>query len=167
MAFESNARSSSTNSSGRSIADTLMNLVSKYALLLVAVAALGVSLYGFTISFAEGIRALIFFLIPSLWGAFSLAVLDGRPTALDTASGTLLNVMAAIAGLTLAAVIFLDAPVSIANIPLGIIEAAFFVMLVADGSSPFPAQYSETGKTIVRMVLILATVLCLAVAVAL
>lgn len=156
-----------TRSSGRDVSETLMLVVSRYALWVVAVAALAVTVYAVTDSFAEGARALIFFLVPSLWGAFLLVSLDTRPAALETMSASILNGMAAVAGVVIAAVFLLDAPVSIANLPLGIIEAAFFVMLVADEGRTKRIRWSETAQTIVRMVLILATVLCLVVAVAL
>ncbi|HEX7134957.1 MAG TPA: hypothetical protein VF228_20450 [Iamia sp.] len=156
-----------SRSSGRDVSETLMLVVSRYALWVVAVAALAITAYAVTDSFAEGARALIFFLVPSLWGAFLLVSLDTRPAALETMSASILNGMAAVAGVVIAAVFLLDAPVSIANLPLGIIEAAFFVMLVADEGRTKRIRWSETAQTIVRMVLILATVLCLIVAVAL
>lgn len=160
--------SSSHRNPGRDVSDRMVNLISRYALVGIAILAAGISIYAFTISFAEGARALIFFLIPSMWGAYCLAVLDGKPAALRHASVTLLNVMAAVAGLVVAAVVLLDAPVSIANLPLGIIECLFFVMQVGDRPGRgFAADYSEVAKSIVRMVLILATVLCIVVAVAL
>jgi hypothetical protein len=51
------------------------------ALPALSLAALGIACYGFTVSFGEGARSLIFFVIPVMWGAYTLAVNDGNPQA--------------------------------------------------------------------------------------
>lgn len=132
-----------------------------------AVAALGVALYALTDGFGEAVRAVIFFAIPSTWGGYCLAVLDSRPTAIESLSEGVQNAMAGVAGLVIAGVVLLDAPISIANVPLGLIEAAFLVLKITEDRRRRRIGWSETTKAIVRMTLILVTVICLVVAVTL
>ena len=61
-----------------------MSFLYRAGIFVVAIAALGVAAYGFTLSFGEGARALIFFFIPALWGAYVLAMNDGQPISART-----------------------------------------------------------------------------------
>lgn len=149
----------------RGIAEVCMSLLYRTGIFVVAAAALGVAAYGFTIDFGEGARGLIFFFVPALWGAYGLAMNDGQPKALERMTATIANGLAILAGLVVAAVVFIDWPVSITNLALGAMAAFFFLIRVSRQSSPHLRELRE-NRTMLRSLLIMLTVVCLVVAVA-
>ena len=67
----------------RNIADWLVtNLYNKIGIILIAGIAAAITVISFTVDRGEGIRAIIYFLIPAAWGAFGLSALTAsrRPS---------------------------------------------------------------------------------------
>jgi hypothetical protein len=149
----------------RDVAERLLSLVYRAGVFLIAIAAMAIAAYAFTISYGEGARALIFFFVPTLWGAYALAVNDGQPKALEKLTGAMANALAVVAGLVVAAVVFIDWPVSVTNLALGAMEAFFFLIRMSDQPSQHARDVQE-NRTTVRALLIMLTVICIVVAVA-
>lgn len=149
----------------RGIAEVCMSLLYRTGIFIVAAAALGVAAYGFTMNYGEGARALIFFFIPTLWGAYALAMNDGQPKALERMTATVANALSVLAGLVVAAVVFIGWPVSITNLALGAMAAFFFLIRISRQSSSHLRELRE-NRTMVRALLIMLTVVCAVVAVA-
>jgi hypothetical protein len=149
----------------RSWSGWLIEMLFKSSVFVLAGAALGIAVYAFTVSYGEGARALIFFLIPSMWGAYALAVFDGQPKALQDLTAPIANSIAVVAGAAVASVLFLDTPVSIANLALGTMEAFFFVMRISNQPSQYRRVIGPDVRVWVRAFLIMTTVVCVFVAV--
>ena len=85
----------------------------------------------FDVSRAEGIRAVIFFLLPTAWArSRSPPSTASRGSSRRWASG--IPAGGVVAGLVISSVLLFDAPVSVANLALGTMEAFFFMMALAD-----------------------------------
>jgi hypothetical protein len=153
------------DSVSRVIAESAMSFLYRVGIFIVAIAALGVAAYGYTLSFGEGARSLIFFFIPALWGAYALAINDGQPKALEQMTATVANSLSVLAGLVVAAVVFLDWPVSTTNLALGTMAAFFFLIRISKQTPQHMRELRE-NRTIVRSLLIMMTVVCAVVAVA-
>lgn len=115
--------------------DFASKLLNRSSVVLIALAAVGIVAIAFAQSRAEGIRSVIFFLIPTAWGAFAFAALDGAPDAFETLGKNAIPGCGVVAGLVISSVLLFDAPVSIANLALGAMEAFFFMMALADAPS--------------------------------
>ena len=149
----------------RGIAEVSMSFLYRAGIFVVAIAALGVAAYGFTLSFGEGARALIFFFIPALWGAYVLAMNDGQPRALEQMTATIANSLSIVAGLVVAAVVFIGWPVSTTNLALGAMAAFFFLIRISRYASPHVRELRE-NRTMIRALLLMLTVVCAVVAIA-
>jgi hypothetical protein len=149
-----------TESINRGWTGWLMIVLYRYSWVLLALAAGGVAAYAFTVSFSEGARAIIFFVIPAMWGAYGLAVHDGQPKAIQNLSAPIANGLAVIAGLVVASVLFLDTPVSIANLALGAMEAFFFLMRISGQTTTYSRLAGTNAQIWIRAFLIMVTVTC-------
>ena len=107
-------------------------MLNRISVVLIAAAAVGFMAIAFDVSRAEGIRAVIFFLLPTAWGAFAFAALDGQPRLFETLGKNGIPAGGVVAGLVISSVLLFDAPVSVANLALGTMEAFFFMMALAD-----------------------------------
>lgn len=156
-----------TESLVRRAVEWLFTLVyERVGVLILAVVAFGITVYAFTISFGEGVRAVIFFLIPSLWGAFALATLDGERNALEQFGQPIMIALGVIAGLVLSVIFLVDAPVSIANLALGTMEAFFFLMWIGNDQSPFGRiEISSRAQPWGVALLLMTTIVAITVAV--
>jgi hypothetical protein len=112
--------------------DFASKMLNRISVVLIAAAAAGFMVLAFDESRAEGIRSVIFFFIPTAWGAFAFAALDGQPKVFETVGKTAIPAGGVIAGLVISSVVIFDAPVSTANLALGAMEAFFFMMALAD-----------------------------------
>lgn len=129
--------------------------------------AAGIAAYAFTIGFGQGVRAVIFFVLPVLWGAFILAVNDGQPQVIEKLADKAVHGIAVAAALVIGSVMFLSAPVSLADLALGIMVAFFFLMWTSDQPSMFQRTPTAMARTWMLALLIMITVISLFVAVAL
>jgi hypothetical protein len=111
--------------------DFASRLFNRISVVLIALAAAGFTVIAFRDSQEEGIRAVLLFLTPAAWGIFAFAALDGQPKAFEIVGRNAVPATGVIAGLVISAVLILDAPVSVANLALGAMEAFFFVMALA------------------------------------
>jgi hypothetical protein len=134
------------------------------ALTLVALAIAG---YGFTVSFGEGTRSLIFFVIPVMWGAYTLAVNDGSPQVIEKLADKAVVGVAVVAALIIGLVFILNAPVSIADLAFGAMVAFFFLMWTSDQPSRFQRRPSKIARTWMLALLVMITILAFFAAVAL
>jgi hypothetical protein len=142
----------------------LFDFVYGYSWLLLAAAAAAVGAYAFDHSSGEGIRSIIFFVIPAMWGAFALGSFDARPRALQDLSAPVAIGLGTVAGLVLSSVLFLDTPVSIGNLALGSMMAFFFVMRISSQPSGFSRGIPPDRRNFVLTVLVMLTVLCTVIA---
>jgi hypothetical protein len=145
----------------------LFNALYNHSWLLFGLGAAGITAYAFTIGFAEGARSIIFFCVPSLWGAFMLLTNDGEPKAMAKIPEPVTYGLAVIAGLVLASVLFLDTPVSIANLALGVMAGFFLLMRLSDQKTAHTRWFPPEGETLLRALLIMVTVTCIVIAVVL
>lgn len=150
----------------RGVADWMIGvLYARFGVFLLAIAAAGVAAIGFAHSYGEGVRAIIFFVIPSAWGAFALATLDGQPEALRKAGEPFIAGLGVIAGLVLSSVVVLDAPISIANLALGAMESYFFLMWIAKQPTRFSRSISPENRIWGMALLLMVTVVSITIAV--
>src|SRR3954467_6359520 len=63
----------------RAWSDWIIGMLYRLGIVTLPLAAAGIAAYAFTVSFPEGARAIIFFALPAMWGAYALATLDGQP----------------------------------------------------------------------------------------
>jgi hypothetical protein len=156
-----------TESIVRRAVEWLFTLVyERVGVLVLAIVAFGVAVYAFTVSFGEGIRAIIFFVIPSLWGAFALAALDGERNALERYGQPIMIALGVVAGVVLSGVFVIDAPVSMANLALGTMEAFFFLMWIGNDQSPFGRiEISSRAQPWGVALLLMTTIVAITVAV--
>lgn len=138
----------------------LMAVIYDVSWFLLGAVAAAITAYAFTQSFGEGVRSIIFFVIPSMWGAYFLAVHDGRPKAIEELSSTIANSISIMAGLVVASILFLDTPISIANLALGAMEAFFFMMRISNQATRFPRAIPRDVQIILRTFLVMLTVTC-------
>jgi hypothetical protein len=138
----------------------------RVGVMLIAFVAAGIAIYAFTVSFGEGVRAVIFFIIPSLWGAFALATFDGQPTALERFGQSAMIGVGLVAGIVLSALFVFEAPIAIANLALGLMEAFFFLMWIGNQQSAFGRiEISSRAQPWGVAFLIMVTVLSITIAV--
>lgn len=154
------------DSMARRVADWVVESLYRFGVVGLALAALSVAVHGFTQSYAEGTRSLIFFLIPSLWGAYALAVFDGQPDAFNRMMPQLAYGISVLAAVVIIAVLSMDAPTSLVNLALGSMEAFFFVMRTSSQPSPHQRMLDANTRALAGALLILLTLLCSAMAVA-
>lgn len=133
----------------------------------IGVAAAGIATYAFTIGFGQGVRAVIFFVIPVLWGAYTLAINDGQPQVIEKLADKVVLGIAVVAALVIGSVMFLSAPVSLANLALGAMTAFFFVMWTSDQPTPFQRKPTPMARTWMLAMLLMVTVISIFVAIAL
>jgi hypothetical protein len=143
-----------------------MQALYRFGVLLIALAALGICALSLIASPGEAVRALIFFLIPSLWGAYALAAYDGEPDAFERVLPQTAYWLAGLASLIIVLVMVVGAPVSIANLAFGSMEAFFFVMRIAVQPSRYQRRLEAHARTLAGALLLMLTVLCAALAVA-
>jgi len=132
--------------------------------LAIAIAAAVVTALSFAEGRGEGIRSLLFFLIPAGWGLFVYLVLEGQPAALERGAKIAMPASGVIAGLVISSVLLLDAPVSIANLALGGMEAFLFLMalgMTTRRGPPIPWPVAMWPLSVLLMV----TIISIAVAV--
>ncbi|HKG40477.1 MAG TPA: hypothetical protein VKB25_15925 [Conexibacter sp.] len=150
----------------RGVADwTISVLYARFGVFLLAIAAAGVAAIGFSHSYGEGVRAVIFFMIPSAWGAFALATLDGQPEALRKLGEPFIAGLGVIAGLLVSSVVVFDAPISIANLALGSMEAYFFVMWISKQPTRFSRRIPPESRVWGMALLLMVTVVSITIAV--
>jgi hypothetical protein len=145
----------------------LFDTLYDFSWLLFVLAAAGVAAYAFTLEFGEGARAIIFFVVPSLWGGFILLTHDGKPKAMLKIPEPVIYGLAVVAGLVLASVLFLDTPVSIANLALGVMGGFFLLMRVSNQETAHTRWFPPERETLLRALLIMVTVTCMVIAVVL
>jgi len=145
--------------------DVAGRILNRVAVILIAVAAAVFTALAFDVSQEEGIRSVLLFLIPAAWGAFAFAVLDGQPAALENVSKTGVPVIGVIAGLVISSVLLLDAPVSVANLALGTMEAFFFVMALAAAPTGRKPPISRSQAIWPLALLLMLTTISIAIAV--
>lgn len=150
----------------RRISDWVVEGLYRFGVMVLALAALAICVLGLTQSAGEGIRALIFFVIPSLWGAYALAVFDGQPDAFDKVMPQAVYWLAGLASLVIILVMVVGAPISIANLALGSMEAFFFVMRISVQPSRYQRRLDSNSRALAGALLLMLTVLCAALAVA-
>jgi hypothetical protein len=145
----------------------LFNLINeRLGVLLLAAVAFGIAVYAFTESYGEGVRAVIFFVIPSLWGAYALAALDGEPAALERLGQPAMIAIGVAAGVALSGVLIFDAPIALANLALGTMEAFFFVMWIGSEDTPFGRiELSKRAQPWGVALLLMTTIISLTIAV--
>lgn len=131
------------------------------------VIAAGIAAYAFTLSVGDGARSVIFFVIPAMWGAYALAANDGQPEALEKIAEPAVVGLATASALVLSGVLFLGAPVAIANLALGVMIAFFFLMWISNAPSRYRRRLSSLGKLWGKALLVMITVLGIVTAVAL
>ena len=154
-----------TKSSWMPELDLAGRVLNRVAVVLIAVAAAVFTVLAFDVSQQEGIRAVLLFLIPSAWGAFAFAVLDGQPAAFENVSRTAVPAAGVIAGLVISSVLILDTPVSVANLALGAMEAFFFVMALAAAPVGRKPPISRSQAIWPLALLLMLTTISIAVAV--
>lgn len=138
-----------------------------YAVLAIIAIAAGFAIYAFTLSFQDGARSVLCFIIPAMWGAYALAVNDGRPSALEEMGEQVTIGLGVFAALVLAGVLFAGAPVFAANAALGAMTFFFFLMWVSDAPSPYVRRPSERNRIWGKTILVMVTVFGLIAAAAL
>jgi len=138
-------------------------LFTRVGVLLIAAAAVVVTWLAFREGKGEGIRAMIFFIIPSLWGAFGLAATDGNPDAWERFGKNGLPALGLIAGLAISTVFIFDAPVSTANLALGAMEASAFMYWVS--TRPTRRRIPAGERHWALALLLMVTVICIAIAI--
>jgi hypothetical protein len=137
------------------------------ALPLLSLAALGIAGYGLTISFGEGARSLIYYVVPVMWGAYVLAVNDGKQQNITRLAQNWVIGLAVVAALIVGSVMFLSTPISIANLALGAMAAFFFLMWTSDQPSRYIRRPNEAARIWMLALLIMVTILAVFAAVAL
>lgn len=133
----------------------------------IGVAAAAIASYAFTVGFGQGVRAVIFFVVPVLWGAFILAVNDGQPQVIEKLADKAVHGIAVVAALVIGSVMFLAAPISLADLALGIMTAFFFLMWISDQPTMFQRKPTAMARTWMLAMLIMVTIISVFVAVAL
>lgn len=157
--------SSSSRTSWMPDLDMAGKVLNRVAVVLIAAAAAAFTALAFNESQEEGIRSVLLFLVPAAWGAFAFAVLDGQPEAFKQLGRTVVPACGVIAGMVISSVWILSAPISIANLALGAMEAFFFVMALAtapEGRRP-PVSREIAGWPL--SVLLMLTTISIAVVV--
>jgi hypothetical protein len=160
---------------GRNVRDSWIRQVSLWmidtgyvvALPLLSLIALGIAGYGFTLNFGEGARSLIFYVVPVMWGAYVLAVNDGKQQNITKLAQNWVIGLAVAAALIVGSVMFLSAPISIADLALGLMAAFFFLMWTSDQPSRYIRRPNESARIWMLALLILVTILAVFAAVAL
>jgi hypothetical protein len=137
------------------------------ALPLLALVAVGIAAYGFTSSFAEGARSLIFFVVPVMWGAYALAVNDGKEQNITKLAQNWVIGLAVAAALVVGCVMFLSVPISVADLALGVMVAFFFLMWTSDQQTRYTRRPSEAARLWMLALLVMVTILAVFAAVAL
>jgi hypothetical protein len=140
-------------------------VLNRVSVVVIAIAAAVFTVLAFGVSRQEGIRAVLLFLIPAAWGAFAFAVLDGQPKAFENVSKTAVPAFGVVAGLVVSSVVILDAPVSVANLALGTMEAFFFVMALASAPTGRKPPISRAQAIWPLSLLLMLTTISIAVAV--
>ena len=149
----------------RNVADWLVTILyNKIGIILIAAIAAGITVISFTVGRGEGIRAIIFFLIPAAWGAFALSSLDGQPKAFARLSKNALPGLGVVAGVLISSVIVFDAPVASTNLALGAMEAFFFMMYVSSQPSGRSRAIPEGQHVWALSLLLMVTVVSVTVA---
>ncbi len=115
--------------------------------------------YAFTRDFGEGARSVIFFVVPVLWGAYVLATNDGQPQVIERLADKVVLGIAVVAALVIGSVMFLAAPVSIANLALGTMTAFFFLMWTSDQPTMFQRTPTKMARTWMMAMLIMITII--------
>jgi hypothetical protein len=144
------------------LAGRMLNLGS---FLIIVLAAAGFTVLAFDDSQSEGIRSILFFLIPAAWGWFAFASLDGQPEVFKSLGDYAIPGMGVIAGLVISSVVLFDAPVSIANLALGAMAAFFFMMALASAPSNRKPAIPPGEHIWPLAILLMLTVISVAVAV--
>ncbi len=139
-------------------------LYAQLGVLLIAIVAAVIALLAFLDDYGEGVRAVIFFLLPTAWGAFALATLDGQPDALQKISDNVVVALAIVAGLVASSVFLFDAPLAVANLALGAMEAFFFVMWISKQPSDHGRVIDEDNRKWGLALLLMVTVISITVA---
>ncbi len=103
-------------------------LFGKLGPIIVAAVAVYVTVVAFGDSSGDGIRAIVFFLLPTLWGAFLLARRSRSTTALAETGKWAVPVLGVIIGIGISIGMLSDAPVWSANLGLGVLEGFYFMM---------------------------------------
>ena len=154
-----------SDAAATTVAEALVRFLYYGGIYALAVFALVICAAAFTVSLGEGIRAILFFMIPSAWGALALALYDGDPKAFQNISPLFANGLAVAGALVVAAVWIIDAPISIANIALGALEAFFFVLRISNQPSSRIRRITGGTRTFVTSLALFVTVLSIVVAV--
>lgn len=152
-----------SGSSGRAAGKRVVERFYEFGLWAISVVALGAVAYAGTQGVGPGVRALLAFVVPVLWGAFIAAVIS--PTAkVDARVETAVTVLALVAVATVGAVLLFGAPVALATGALGVFGALLYVIWALNGSGG--GSRPARGVVIwVRSLLILITGAALLVAV--
>jgi hypothetical protein len=111
-------------------------LFNKLGSLIVAVTAVYVAVRAFDDSPSDGTRAVICFLIPTLWGAFGLTALAGERRPFETLGKWAMPVLGVIAGVVISLGILAEAPVWTTNLGLGVMEAFYFMIFLSGDAVP-------------------------------
>lgn len=145
--------------------DFASKVLNRVSVVLIAVAAAAFTVLAFADSREEGVRAVLLFLTPAAWGAFAFAVLDGQPKAFEDAGKSAVPAFGVVAGLVISSVLILDAPISVANLALGAMEAFFFVMALATAPAGRRPPVSRAQAVWPLSLLLMLTTISIAVAV--
>jgi hypothetical protein len=130
----------------------ISTLFAKAGAPVVAAAAVYVSVISFEESSSSGIRSVIFFLIPTLWGAFWLVSMSRTARPLEDTGKVVVPVLGIVAGIVISAAIVISAPVSTSNIGLGVMEGFYFM---ANLSSDRESE-RQWGLALLLMVTVIA-----------
>lgn len=111
------------------VADWLMvTLFSRLGPIIIGLAAVYVSVRAFGESSGDGIKAIVAFAIPTMWGAGVLAFGSRSRTGLSTVGKWAVPALGALVGIALGIGMFVAAPVWSANFGLGVMEGFYFMM---------------------------------------
>jgi hypothetical protein len=135
------------------------------ALPILGLIAIGIAVYGFTVDFGEGARSVIFFVVPVLWGAYALAVNDGKQQNINKVAQQWVIGIAVAAALTVGSVILLSVPIAITDLALGIMVAFFFLMWTSDQPSRYIRKPSESARIWMLGLLIMVTIVAVFIAI--
>jgi len=105
----------------------ISTLFAKVGAPVVAAAAVYVSVLSFRDSSGDGIRSVIFFLIPTLWGAFWLVNMSRKTRPLEHTGTIVVPLLGVVVGIVISAAIVFEAPVSMTNLGLGVMEGFYFM----------------------------------------
>lgn len=131
------------------------------AIPLLSVVAVAIDVYAFSKSVGEGVRTIVYYVLPVLWGAYYLAVNDGKPQALTKHAHLVVVAVCVPVGLVLGGIFFLGAPISSAGLALGAMAAFFFLLWTSDQ----PSQYTRTSGPAARLYMLVFLIIISMVAI--